>query len=250
VPKNPTRLLPNAMSTFNRTQFSTEIKPDVSTDDWPYLYLRQRSIPADYLLAIGSLLTFSALTLILLRGRGTARSDFHFGLLGMGFLLVETKGISDCTLFFGATWVVTMAVIVGVLFMVMTANLVATRLKTFAVWLYVPLFLGLALLTAVPREYVLGLNFIGRLLWAVILVPLPVFFAGLIFSTTFRTAQFPARAFGSNLIGAMLGGFCEYLAMLTGHHRLMLIIAAAYFGSLLVMLASGRSPNSCAAEVS
>jgi len=247
VPKLPTQQLPYAVGAFNRARLLTEARPDVSTDDWPYLYLQRRSIPADYLLAIGSLLAFSAVTLALLRGRGTARSDFHFGLLGMGFLLIETKGISDCTLFFGATWFVTMAVIVGVLLMVMAANLVATHLRSFAFWLYVPLFLGLALLAVVPREYVLGLTFAGRLLWTLVLVPMPVFFAGLIFSTTFRSAEFPARAFGSNLIGAMIGGFCEYLAMWTGNHRLMLIIAAAYCGSLLVMIASRRSSASPAA---
>jgi hypothetical protein len=250
VTKDPKRVLPATVGTFGQAAFTGEAAVDLATDDWPYLYLRHRSIPADYLLAIGSLMAFSILTLAVLRGRGMARNDLHFGLLGMGFLLVETKGITDCTLFFGATWFVTMAVIVGVLLMVIAANFVAARLRTFSFWLYLPLFLGLVLLAAVPRDYVLGLTFAGRLLWTLVMVPMPVFFAGLIFSTTFRDAESPARAFGSNLIGAMIGGFCEYLAMLTGNRRLMLIVAAAYVGSLLVMLATRRSSAGAAVPVS
>jgi hypothetical protein len=241
VPKGPSELLPSAVGAFSRAAFPYASALDLSTDDWPYLYLKHRSIPADYLLAIASLLGFSLLTLMGMRGRSMERSDVHFGLLGMGFLLVETKGITDCTLFFGATWFVTMTVIVGVLLMVIAANTMATRLRQFSFWLYAPLFVGLALLAVVPREYVLGLPFVGRLMWTLIMVPMPVFFAGLIFSTTFRDADSPARAFGSNLIGAMIGGFCEYLAMVTGNHRLILIVAAAYAGSLLVMLAARRS---------
>ena len=41
--------------------------------------------------------------------------------------------------------------------------------------------------------------------------PDPDFFAGLVFSGTFKRAQNPSAAFGANLVGAMLGGFAEYL---------------------------------------
>jgi hypothetical protein len=84
----------------------------------------------------------------------------------MGFLLLETKGISDSTLFFGATWFVTMVVVSGVLLMVIAANLVAERLRGFSFWMYAPLFAILALLLVVPREHVLQFDFAGRLLWA------------------------------------------------------------------------------------
>jgi hypothetical protein len=164
----------------------------------------------------------------------------HFGLLGMGFLLLETKNISDCTLFFGATWFVTLLVVTGVLLMVIAANLVSERLRGFSLWMYAPLLATLALLLFVPRESVLDLPYSGRMLWALLVVPLPIFFAGIIFSTTFREAASPSAVFGANLIGAMLGGFCEYLAMAVGNHRLSILVIVAYLGSMLVVASSRR----------
>jgi hypothetical protein len=64
-------------------------------------------------------------------------------------------------------------------------------------------------------------------------VPLPVFFAGLIFSTTFRAGPSPRLMFGANLVGAMIGGFCEYGGMAIGTSNLMLIVVAAYIASLV-----------------
>jgi hypothetical protein len=69
---------------------------------------------------------------------------------------------------------------------------------------------------------------------------MPIFFAGVIFSTTFRESLAPAAVFGANLIGAMLGGFCEYLSMAIGNHLLSLLVVAAYLGSLLAMVAARR----------
>ncbi|HEX7631747.1 MAG TPA: hypothetical protein VF388_06430, partial [Lacunisphaera sp.] len=171
-----------------------------------------------------------------LRGRSFGRRDLHFALLGMGFLLLETKGITDCTLFFGATWLVTLIVVLGVLLMVLASNLVAARVPRFSLGFYVPLFAALALLCLVPREAILAFGLGGRLAWALLVVPLPVFFAGLIFSTGFRDSVNPAALFGANLIGAMVGGFSEYLGMAVGNHALSYLIIAAYAGSLLCLL--------------
>jgi hypothetical protein len=129
---------------------------------------------------------------------------------------------------------------VGVLLMVIGANLVAERLRGFSFRMFVPLFAILALLYLVPRENILEFGFAGRLLWTLLVVPLPVFFAGIIFSTTFREAASPSAVFGANLIGAMLGGFCEYLGMAIGNHSLLLIIITAYLGSLLALANARR----------
>ncbi len=197
-------------------------------------------VPSDYLVAIGAMLAFSIAAVACLRRGSFGRGDVHFGLLGMGFLLLETKSISDCTLFFGATWLVTMVVVAGILVMVMGANLVAERLRGFSFWMYAPLFAVLAVLYAVPREGILHLEFTGRLLWTLLAVPLPVFFAGIIFSTTFRESLAPSAVFGANLIGAMVGGFCEYLAMAVGGHRLSMLVIVAYLGSLFALATARR----------
>jgi len=202
------------------------------TDDWPFLYLSRKTIPADYLIVIGILLATAIPAVLVLRGRGFGMNDAHFLFLGLGFLLLETKSISDCSLYFGTTWFVTMVVVAGVLLMVLAANVVAMRMARFRTWLYAPLIATLLLLYFVRRDFVLALSFNERLLWSLLVVPLPIFFAGLIFSTTFRQASNPSSYFGANLIGAMIGGFSEYLSMVIGNQNLLFLVIAAYLVSL------------------
>jgi Spermine/spermidine synthase domain len=240
VPKDPAVVLPDHAAQFRKSAYANPPKFDLPTDDWPFLYLIRRTIPSDYMIAIGSLLAFSVAAVAYLRRGSFGRDDVHFGLLGAGFLLLETKSISDSTLFFGATWFVTMIVVTGVLLMVIGANFAAERIRAFSLWMYAPLFVVLGLLLVVPREDILGYSFTIRLLWTIFMVPLPVFFAGIIFSTTFRDSPTPSAAFGANLIGAMIGGFCEYLAMAIGNHRLSMLVIVAYLGSLLVIASAKR----------
>jgi hypothetical protein len=128
---------------------------------------------------------------------------------------------------------VTTLVITGVLLMVLLANWAAIRWKRpFSPSLYLPLFGALALVLLVPREFILGQDYGVRLLWTLLVVPLPIFFAGLIFSSTFRQAANPSALFGSNLMGATVGGFCEYLGMSIGSEALGWIVIAAYLASL------------------
>lgn len=240
APRDPAAPLPAALGPMPRAMFADAKARDLATDDWPYLYLAQRTIPGDYLLTIATLLGFSVIAIWRL-GRGQFdRRSIHFGCLGLAFMLLETKAITDCTLLFGATWFVTSVVVAGVLLMVLAANLVAMRLPRFSPWLYLPLMASLLVLWMVPREYVLGWTLMARVAWVALAVPLPVFFAGLIFSTTFRQAASPAAAFGANLIGAMVGGFSEYLAMAVGSRRLMMLVITAYLGSLLVVAGPKR----------
>jgi hypothetical protein len=212
------------------------------TDTWPFLYLNGKHIPADYLIVIGILLILCLPGLYMLRGGGFGTNDSHFLFLGLGFLLLETKSITDCSLYFGTTWMVTLIVVTGVLLMVLAANLVAMRLKRFHLGMYVPLIASLLVLYFVKRGSILALSFERRLLWSLLVAPLPIFFAGLIFSTTFREGAKPSAFFGANLIGAMLGGFCEYLSMKIGNENLMLLVVAAYVVSFgCRMRLAGRS---------
>src|SRR5438874_1912931 len=74
------------------------------------------------------------------------------------------------------------------------------------------------------------------LTYSLVVIPLPIFFAGLIFSTTFRDATDPSLALGSNLLGAMVGGFAEYLGMIMGMKALLLIVLLFYLSSLWARL--------------
>jgi hypothetical protein len=152
--------------------------------------------------------------------------------MGAGFLLLETKSIVDSSLYFGATWIVALMVISGVLLLVLLANAVAGRLPGFSRWLYVPLIGSILLVYAVPHNLILGLPFAGRVVWTSLAVPLPIFFAGLVFSSTFKRTSHPSAVFGANLVGAMVGGFAEYLSMAVGSRSLVVLVISAYLVSL------------------
>jgi SAM-dependent methyltransferase len=235
---------PSQYGRFKRTVFRSgdDLSDAVApTDDWPFLYLSGRTIPIDYVIVIAILLAVALPAVWVLRGRGFGINDGHFLFLGLGFLLLETKSISDCSLYFGTTWFVTMIVVAGVLLMVLAANLVAIRLKQFRIWMYAPLIATLLLLYFVNRDTILALGFGQRLLWSLLVVQLPIFFAGLIFSTTFREASSPSAVFGANLIGAMIGGFCEYLSMKIGNGNLMFLVIGAYLISFGLQMQLRRS---------
>jgi hypothetical protein len=208
-------------------------------DDWPFLYLAGKHIPADYAIVIAVLLAISLPAVRVVRGAGFGAADLHFAFLGAGFLLLETKSIGDISLYFGATWLVTTIVIAGVLLMVLLANLVASRMAQARRWLFAPLFASLVMLALVDRESVLALDVPARLAWCLLVVPLPIFFAGLIFSSSFRQASSASRVLGANLVGAMVGGFSEYLGMATGTSALVWIALGAYG---LALMMSERRP--------
>ena len=234
IPQGPKRFI-----NYRRIEWTPSETPE-ATDDWPYPYLRKRFIPSDYLVNIGVLLAISLLFVFFASGKKGAGIDFHFFFLGAGFLLLETKSITTISLYFGTTWFVSMVVILGVLIMVLFANLVAIWLKRFSLILYVPLIASVGFLYLFPVENVLAWPFLSRLIYSLTIIPLPIFFAGLIFSSTFRESQDPTFSFGSNLLGAMVGGFVEYLGMITGMRALLLVVFIFYLVSLLVRLPSSR----------
>jgi hypothetical protein len=218
----------------------------LATDDWPYLYLTARRIPPEYLLVIGTLLLLSTAAVLWLRGGALGGANSHFFVfffLGLAFLLLEAKSIGDCSLYFGATWIVTTLVVSGVLIMVLLGNLLAARVPRFSFWIYLPLLASVAALALIPRSLVLGLPTGGRALFALAVCPLPVLFASLIFSTLFRTTADAPSALGANLIGATVGGFTEYLSMATGTRPLWVIIAAAYLASMVFAWRQGSARN-------
>src|SRR5213075_2410909 len=97
-------------------------------DDWPYLYLRGRAIPGHYGVALVSLLVISLTFLAIAGGRSLATGvDGAMFFMGAGFLLVETKSVTEMSLLFGSTWTVNLLVFSSILAMVLLANLWVRR---------------------------------------------------------------------------------------------------------------------------
>jgi len=236
---------PEAHGVFRRANIPPQLWNDNSiypaTDDWPFLYLLKKGIPIDYLVVITTLILITSLILFRATRLKWGIYQTHFFFLGAGFLLLETKSITDCSLYFGSTWFVTMVIVAGILSMVLVANVIAMRLRSFHGYFYLPLIASMLLLYITPHDVILSFSFAGRLLWVLVFVPLPILFAGLVFSTTFREAENAASSFGANLLGATVGGFAEYSGMAIGFQNLSLIVIAAYLASLVIMLRIHRN---------
>ncbi|MCD4749306.1 MAG: hypothetical protein K8R59_08025 [Thermoanaerobaculales bacterium] len=210
----------------------------VPTDDWPQLYLRVRGIPGPQLLLVG-LLVLLSLGLTRVMAPFTGRPDVHFALLGAGFLLVETKGIADLGLLFGGTWWTVTSVIAAVLLMALLSVLYVAKVSPKTVMPYYAfLFAALALTWAVRPGDLLSLPLLAAQCSGALLVAVPVFFSGIIFTISLARARNVPRALGSNLLGAVLGGFLEYASMIWGMRSLSLLAIGLY---LLSALALGRS---------
>jgi len=202
-----------------------------TTDDWPYLYLRDRAIPAAYwqaLLAIG----LAALAFLARSFPESLRPQWDFWLLGAAFLLIEFKSITELALLFGTTWLVNVLAISGVLLMALGANLVVLkRSRVNLRGMYVLLFASLALAYLLPLRVLVGLPLALRVLGSTALLSLPLFFAGVIFSESLRRAGEAARPLASNLSGSVVGGVLEYGSLVWGIKSLYLLAAVAYAGS-------------------
>jgi len=72
---------------------------------------------------------------------------------------------------------------------------------------------------------------------------LPVFFAGIIFVSSFARAGFRGSALGSNLFGALVGGLLESASLWFGLKSLAIIAALLYVGSA-AFLSRIRAPES------
>src|SRR5215510_10608534 len=201
-----------------------------ATDDHPFPYLPTATLPGAYLVMLG-LILLGSVVLIRVGGGSFSRMRGYLDLAFMGaaFLLLETKSIVQFALLFGATWFVNALVFAGVLIAVYLAVETArwVRLPRPAV-LYAALIAALALAWLVPQEWLLDLPMVPRFLAASALAFAPVFLANLVFAQRFSDVETSNTAFAANLLGAMVGGTLEYIALITGYHFLLIVIGVLY----------------------
>ena len=169
---------------------------------------------------------------------GLELGNAGFFFLGAGFLLVETKGITELGLAFGNTWVVVAIVISAVLTMSLLANVTVSRLPGIqlgpVVWM---------LLASVALGYGLSASGVvyesGPSRWLVLgALTLPVFFSGLAFSLGLKVAPSVSGVLAVNLAGAIAGGLTEYNSMQFGFRSLYLVAGVLFAagGYLLIRM--------------
>jgi hypothetical protein len=95
---------------------------DVSTDDWPFFYMPQRIYPVSYLIMVFQILALSLLIGVNFLPERPKFTHLSFFFLGAGFMLIETKGITEMGLTFGNTWQVIGIMIAGILTMAFLGN--------------------------------------------------------------------------------------------------------------------------------
>jgi hypothetical protein len=201
-----------------------------ATDDHPFVYLRQRSIPTRYTVAVLLILIASAVAVRVVGGPYRTMAGYaDLSFMGAAFLLLETMNVVRFALLFGTTWFVNALVFAGILATVLLAVEVERRMRVGRPGLlYSLLFVSIAVALAVPSSALLSLNFMPRFVAATALAFTPIFIANLVFARRFRDTAVPTAAFGANLLGAMAGGTLEYLSLITGHRALLLVAASLY----------------------
>ncbi len=209
--------------------------PEPARDNHPFPYLRERTIPAFYLVSL-ALILLASLALVRV-GAGPFRTMLPFAdlfCMGVAFLLLETKYVVQFALLFGTTWLVNAFVFAGVLLSVLLAVALSRRTTFKPALLYGLLLLSVIVAFVVPLSALLELAFIPRLLVAILLAFFPIFTANLVFSERFKSSGDSTTAFGANLLGAMFGGVLEYAALVSGY-RLLLVIVAIFYGLAFVL---------------
>ena len=205
---------------------------EIPRDDWPYLYLEKRGIPKLYLITLLMLIGISSAGIFTLSPLKAGKIDIFFLLLGCAFLLLETKSVTTLSLLFGSTWLVNAVVFSAILFLALAANWLVMKIRfKGTAWLFGALAIALIINYFFPIESLLKLGFFPKAAAASILAGLPIFFAGIIFAISFKSTKHIGSALGSNLLGAVLGGFLEYGSMAFGLNALYIVALVCYLSA-------------------
>jgi hypothetical protein len=207
-----------------------------ATDDWPFLYLYERSFPLLYIQGLAVVALFAVGGTLALAPRYTLkRFNWHMFFLGAAFMLLEVKSLTTFSLLFGSTWLVNSLVLFAILSSVLLAVLVNRRLKIRRITPFYLLLLGTLLLNILlPPEALLLANPLLRYVLASALAFAPVFLANIIFTNSFRDSETADIAFASNLLGMLVGGSMEYFSMLVGYRLLLIPVMVFYTCALLL----------------
>jgi spermidine synthase len=212
---------------------TSEGAPPTTTDDWPYVYHENHSIPRTYL-TVSLVLLLMTFVMVRPHFKPTQDGTWQIFLLGGGFLLMETQLVSRLALYFGTTWLVNSIALSGILTVLLLSNFYVKRYAPRNLSGYY-VFLCAALIGNyfIPWASVPGsATAVGILLCLANCVP--VFFAGVIFTESFRRGGGKSGVFGANMLGAVAGGLTQNLSFILGMKALLLIAAVIYGAAALL----------------
>jgi spermidine synthase len=223
----------------------------ITTDDWPYLYHQGHWIPGIFYLLSALVILLAAVFYFQIPEARTRVPSLFFFSMGAGFLLLETQVVSRLALYFGTTWQVNGIVIAAILSALLLANFVIDRRGQRSSWprswTLAGILVGIACAYFVPFNRIPGsAALVGS--FAALIFAIPVFFAGLLFASEFRSADSPAAALGANMLGAVVGGLLENLSLIIGMKALLLVAALLYCLAALGFL--GLPSRGAAASIS
>lgn len=215
----------------------------IPTDDWPFLYLRGPTIPAHYI-AFMLVVLFMGVASLLFLPRGQRRIRLPFFLLGAAFFLIETSNVVSLSLLYGSTWYVNVLVFTGILVLVLGGNLTSFRLKNPNLTIIIVLLaLNVVVAYVTPTSALLALPGFVRAVAAVAVFLGPVYFAALVFAILIKDEPNLYQAYGSNVLGAVLGGVCEYFSLMFGF-KFLLAITLAFYLLMFLLLRSSQPAKS------
>ena len=211
---------------------------EVITDDWPYLYLEGRAIPALY-----GFMALILAAIYLLSGRlvgmdaplkGWRISEWHFFFMGAAFMLLEVHMISKSAVALGSVWTVNAVIIGGIMGMILLANLIKAKLKRLPMRLVYALLIASCIgLYFVDLSQAAFLPYGQKVLVIAAITTLPMLFSGMVFIDSFAAAPDRGRALGANLFGALVGGMLQAITFISGMQFLLLLVAGLYLAAVL-----------------
>ena len=234
ISNNPDKIFTsnNEQANVVRVNFfdDNETKIDLSTDNWPFFYMPGKVWPKSYLVIV--VIIFICSFLFIKKTSSLERKNFSITcfFLGAGFMLIETKGITELALIYGSTWFVVSIVIGFILLMAYLANLLIIRngrIKSSIIYF----FIISSLLFGYYFTFIDFANFSSITLKVIVpaILTVPIFFSGLAFSKELSLEKSVGVALSSNILGAVFGGLLEYNSMYFGFKSLYLLGILMYF---------------------
>ncbi len=208
-----------------------------AVDNAPFIYFRGDNFPPLYAFTLAAILIASLVTVRTLGGplaQMRPYADLFF--MGAAFLLLQTKNIATFALLFGTTWFVNALVFGGVLLLVLAAVETTRKFKTPPLpVLYAAIAVTLSLSWIVPEEWLLAMDYVPRVIAAILLAFTPIYIANVAFSKRFQESGDTRSAFAVNLLGTIVGGCLEYFALFTGYNNLLLLVGMLYLMAFVMI---------------